>query len=81
MSFPNRGKGGGPPLGKNSHIFQFFWGGAPLSSFWDFLLGFPGFYVLRDAEPACPTLSLGFLSKIYKKAGLPPKELSPTISA
>ena len=24
MSFPNRGKGGGPPLGKNSHIFLFF---------------------------------------------------------
>ena len=22
------GEGGGPPLGKNSHIFPFFWGGS-----------------------------------------------------
>ena len=29
MSLPNRGEGGGgPPLGKNSHIFPFFWGGS-----------------------------------------------------
>ena len=31
MGFPNGGEGGGPPLGKNSHIFPFFWGGASLS--------------------------------------------------
>ena len=28
MSFPNRGEGGGPPLGKNSHIFPFFYLGS-----------------------------------------------------
>ena len=29
MSFPNKGEGGGgPPLGKNSHIFPFFFGGS-----------------------------------------------------
>ena len=27
MGFPNGGEGGGPPLGKNSHIFPFFGGG------------------------------------------------------
>ena len=32
MSFPNRGEGGGPPLGKNSHIFPFFFWGASLTS-------------------------------------------------
>ena len=30
VSFPNRGEGGGPPLGKNSHIFPlFFLGSVP----------------------------------------------------
>ena len=29
MSFPNRGEGGGPPPGKNSHIFQFFFADVP----------------------------------------------------
>ena len=33
MSFPNRGEGGGPPLGKNSHIFPvFFFGKRPFNS-------------------------------------------------
>ena len=31
MGFPNGGEGGGPPLGKNSHIFPFFlFGERPL---------------------------------------------------
>ena len=32
MGFPNGGEGGGPPLGKNSHIFPFFFLGASLST-------------------------------------------------
>ena len=31
MSFPNRGEGGGPPLGKNSHIFPFFFWQRPIA--------------------------------------------------
>ena len=42
------GGGGGPPLGKNSHIFPFFFGGASLN--WLFLGVFPNKYYVSKAK-------------------------------
>ena len=49
MGFPNGGEGGGgPPLGKNSHIFPFFLGGSvpnEIKNVWTFLQKFKQLYL------------------------------------
>ena len=63
MLFPNRGEGG-PPLGKNPHIFPFFWGGErPLVEM--IYLYSPNFGQIGRWSPWVGTLSLG--SKRLKK--------------
>ena len=51
MSFPNRGEGGGPPLGKNSHIFPFF---LQTSLSWaDIMFPWEGLYENYSAHLIC----------------------------
>ena len=54
MSFPNRGEGGGPRLGKNSHIFPFFFLATSLAKHThtqkDFYFEWPQIYCSHNSD-------------------------------